>query len=724
MIDKATEEQEYILSNFKKKFSNNYDIPIILYGLGINTQYLLKHLKQYNIIGLMDAENSGKKFWGYPVLSIEEAREKAKVIIIVARRMFQKIIYKRINNLQSDGIEICNLIEMDFEIDNNQKEFQHNLYWKKSEDELKQLILDHDIISFDIFDTLIMRKVLRPYNIFDIVEKELKDKLHINIPFREYRIQAEELLKKKCATPSYGDIYNKFTNMLNIDKKTKGVIMDKEFEVEITYAIARTKMVEMLEYAINNNKKVYLTSDMYFNRSQIKILLNSCGIHSYTDIIVSSEYKMTKEEGSLYNVLRRNKGKIIHIGDNFHIDFLQAKRYQINAYYIMSAYELLMNSSMSHLLSNINSIYDNIMVGLFVAKSLNNPFALNKTRGFISIDSAIDLGYCFYGAFTFVFMHWLINQINDEDGTILFAARDGYLVYQLYNLLRKKLHIKRLPKEKYFLTSRRAVSVATIHNRHDIERIIVETALNCTLGDVLKTKFGIDAIPEDSHKNQVISTTVEKDYLHQYVLKYETEILDNSEWERVNYQKYLNRENINVNNKIFLFDLVSSGTIPFYVERLLNKKVSGVCFATTNLPNRYFKDNKYIKSMLGNYFSSDKQWNFLKYYLLWESIFTADTGQLLHFDNNGMPVYVLSNLARKNFKEIKKVHSGIIAYVKDILELNLNLKQSYWSYKLADLIWGGITPQYSKISNQLKYIFIFENEYDKVKEQYIWDSLF
>ena len=48
----------------------------------------------------MDAENSGKKFWGYPVLSIEEAREKAKVIIIVARRMFQKIIYKRINNLQ------------------------------------------------------------------------------------------------------------------------------------------------------------------------------------------------------------------------------------------------------------------------------------------------------------------------------------------------------------------------------------------------------------------------------------------------------------------------------------------------------------------------------------------------------------------------------------------------------------------------------------------------
>ena len=49
-------------------------------------------------------------------------------------------------------------------------------YFRKNEHELKQLVSQYDAVSFDLFDTLIMRKTLEPADVFDIVEDRIEKK--------------------------------------------------------------------------------------------------------------------------------------------------------------------------------------------------------------------------------------------------------------------------------------------------------------------------------------------------------------------------------------------------------------------------------------------------------------------------------------------------------------------------------------------------------------------
>ena len=44
--------------------------------------------------------------------------------------------------------------------------------------ELIHAISEHEIISFDVFDTLIMRKTLYPEDVFEIVQNRLPDDLN------------------------------------------------------------------------------------------------------------------------------------------------------------------------------------------------------------------------------------------------------------------------------------------------------------------------------------------------------------------------------------------------------------------------------------------------------------------------------------------------------------------------------------------------------------------
>lgn len=727
MIESSTEEQKNLLSTFKNMFSKNKKISIALYGLGINTKYLLENLSGYNIVGLMDAENVGRSFFGYKVLSPEEAALKTKIIVIVARHAFQRIIYKRIEFLKKYNINICNLIGVDFEIKHSfDEKIQENPYWEKTESELQSMIDSHEVISFDIFDTLITRKILRPYNIFDIVERELKENNGIDIPFKEFRIQIEEKLKHIVFSPSFEQIYSELAIVLNLTEDIKNIIMGKEFEIEMRFLTPRKKMVDFFYYAIKHNKIVYLTSDMYLRKQYIEKLLKKAGIVGYIDIIISNENKKTKENGDLFCYLKEkvNQKSILHVGDNYHADFVNAQKFGLSAYHIMSSYDLLLNSSMADLLTHVSSVQDSIILGVFIAKALNDPFVLNKTKGFLPIKSPEEIGYYCYAPLTMVFMLWFLKEINkSKNAVVLFAARDGYLPEKLYKFMIEKMNLNELNESEYFLISRRAVTVATIENKEDIERIINHTAMNCKIGDVLRTKFGVEPSSYDTLKDEMISTTIERFKLMDYIFSYEEKILERAKIERANYYLYIKEKFSLKGRKFILFDLVSSGTIPFYVEKLLKQPVNSICFATTNLPNDYFSDTSYIKSMFGNHTSSQNDIRFLKYYLLWESVFTSPQPQLIHFDDNGNPIFAESSLSQKKFSQIKKVHDGIFEYIEDFLYLDLNLIQHNCSSSFTDLIWQTIMPSSSILTQDIKNIFIFENLYDGIQENYSWNNL-
>ena len=67
-----------------------------------------------------------------------------------------------------------------------------------------------EIVSFDIYDTLVVRNVLKPTDIFKIVEFRVQSELGVNIAdFEKKRILAESMARKnKKREVSLKDIYD------------------------------------------------------------------------------------------------------------------------------------------------------------------------------------------------------------------------------------------------------------------------------------------------------------------------------------------------------------------------------------------------------------------------------------------------------------------------------------------------------------------------------------
>lgn len=178
-------------------FANNYEDMkckrIVLYGLGGNTRRILEEFQGFHIVALMDPEKIGAEYWGLPVISVEEAKEIADAVIIIARDSVLKIIYNRICSLEECGIPIYDIKRNRLkEVFSNTNHYEENPYWKKNLHGLKSEIDKYDIISFDVYDTLIMRRLARSNDIFELVEETVRKRHQIEMDYAYYRTLAED----------------------------------------------------------------------------------------------------------------------------------------------------------------------------------------------------------------------------------------------------------------------------------------------------------------------------------------------------------------------------------------------------------------------------------------------------------------------------------------------------------------------------------------------------
>jgi len=102
-------EKQKLYQLFDNYFSKYKNDPIVLYGLGINTKYLLEEAKDYNIIGIAANERIGETVYGKEVMPIEAVPGKAGIIVIIAHAQSIKTIYERIKHIEDAGVEIFDL---------------------------------------------------------------------------------------------------------------------------------------------------------------------------------------------------------------------------------------------------------------------------------------------------------------------------------------------------------------------------------------------------------------------------------------------------------------------------------------------------------------------------------------------------------------------------------------------------------------------------------------
>ena len=79
---------------------------------------------------------------------------------------------------------------------------------------------------------------------------------------------------------------------------------------------------------------------------------------------------------------------------------------------------------------------DRIAEGILVKQLFENPFALCESKGKLSIRTAYDMAYCFAAPVITKYMFWMWRQVKENSiDVILFSARDGYLLKQLFEMM-------------------------------------------------------------------------------------------------------------------------------------------------------------------------------------------------------------------------------------------------------------------------------------------------
>ena len=186
-------------------------------------------------------------------------------------------------------------------------------------------ISNYKYISFDIFDTLLVRNIVKNETIFDIVGKRAFDYgiIKDNLFFNE-RIIAQDIASKKANNAEFSlqDIYNNI-NCYSEGQKEK--LMELEVLVEKTMIQINKELFEVYLWCKKNNKYIIATSDMYLDSSVINEILQENNI--YVDkLYVSSEIGKNKRTGTIFNYILKDlklcKNELIHIGDNFKSDYI------------------------------------------------------------------------------------------------------------------------------------------------------------------------------------------------------------------------------------------------------------------------------------------------------------------------------------------------------------------------------------------------------------------
>lgn len=280
----------------------------------------------------------------------------------------------------------------------------------------------YDVISFDVFDTLLKRDVMSPTEVFDLVEKKLDTKYGFHSCFAKKRVYTEYNLRKTngLREVTLEEIYEE----IDLPLEQKSVFKRGELEAEKQLLHANNPIKAIFDFCIKQKKKVYLISDMYLPLAFLTDIIHEAGYSNYKKLYLSCEYRKTKRTGELFQIFLQEEGinpkSVLHIGDSMYADVLGAKRAGIRSYHIHQNINYTLYSSIPKKDANLSqrALY------AFV----NNREADCTTR-------AEKLGYELIGPLIYGYCDYLHNLPERKGRKVWMTARDMYLFEKAYRKL-------------------------------------------------------------------------------------------------------------------------------------------------------------------------------------------------------------------------------------------------------------------------------------------------
>jgi len=522
-----------------------------------------------------------------------------------------------------------------------------------------------DVVSFDIFDTLLKRNVRHPKDVFNLVESKYNAESSVELKdFRSQRVLAECKARENATKEdiTLDDIY---TN-LPYDQETSAKLKTIELEIESIVLKKNDLLKQAFDYAIDQKKNVVIVSDMYLPKDFLERILQREGYSTYNKLYVSNSEGLLKSTGNLFKLVMKEQKcsprHMLHIGDSKRGDWLAPFKLGIKIFPIATHYK--------------NTLYYDCPKDVPLSQNLVYSFLNNS----VFADRYFQIGYETLGPLLFGFSEWLHEQKEQHNiEKLLFFSRDGEIMLKAYSILH--------PDEntQYVYVSRRSLLVPlfwSCKSWDEILNLIPMTRFTLLSAFFENVGLDINAYKESLHHFGFSGTEMiplkdfsEKENLRGLLNSILDDVIQNSKKEFENFERYFN--SLNIPSNYGIVDIGWKGTMQRSYERLLH--LAG----KKDLPHGYYigltsnleRGNAFLFSPSNNK-NESKVWSFLG---LFEMLFSASHGSVKCYtgdEKNPIKQYDFefnfNDDTRSSYKKISLIQEGALQFIKDFHKSTLD----------------------------------------------------
>lgn len=318
----------------------------------------------------------------------------------------------------------------------------------------------YQVVSFDIFDTLVKRDVANPHDVFPIAAALYAKRTGKALEgFRDERISAEKEARDESSSEevTLDQIYAKLTGRLGIGEQTARELENLEVEAELKVCHPNRQVVRVFDELIAQGKTVVITSNMYLPVEVIERILHRCGIEGYRGLYLSCDRGRSKKTGGLFEVALSELGiaasQVVHIGDSWKADYLPAKRLGIKAVHIPKDHP----TKSAVIDREADRFTDSVVRGMATCRLGGNegPY--------------YTFGYRAFGILLYGFCRWLKADLKVKGiGKVFFFSRDGYVIKRAFDLMNEDGAIE----SRYFHASRRSLRIPQLWLDPEYDNVI------------------------------------------------------------------------------------------------------------------------------------------------------------------------------------------------------------------------------------------------------------
>jgi hypothetical protein len=547
--------------------------------------------------------------------------------------------------------------------------------------------IDAHVVSFDIFDTLVLRPFLTPAGARAYLAHRVEREFGLD-GFAELRTRAEASARARAGHDvNLPAIYEVLARM----SETQGYPMDRirELELDTERRLLRPRDAALgaARAMAGDDRRIVAISDMYLDRGELQDVLPPAVTETLQAVHVSCDTGWRKDTGEAWRHLpgkeRTAPAHWLHAGDNEHADVQlpQAMGFLHPVHVLRPAALLDVVPALRGLRpapERRDRWQDQLWLGL-VANRLSDladthPQAFS---GPLLLEEPETLGYVAFGPIVLDYVTWVARlAVQEGFQKILFLSREGYLLQRIHRRLRASVPALQEVEDTYLLASRRGVGVPTLRNIEDLQELFKGTYTG-SLHDLVSARLGeaLGAAVTERLRAAVTATEVYLPAMRTQVIERlrgaADIILDRARTERETYLQYWQR---NVGDRhAVVADLGYAGTIQTHLARLTGRALEGAYFAVNpGIVQTGVHGGRARARLHDGRDDNAVPSPVMRYNLLMEAVLTSPDGQFSHFEqaSDGLrPVYLSNGPDPAAFALVKRVHAGMEAFVADACDV-------------------------------------------------------